>query len=184
MTVVDVKAVEVEDGEHFTLDASSDGLDSEDCEDLADVVGQGAHRIDVALREDPHEGGTVSFEQPLGDGLELAGVRDHDPLLIFGVGQVHVDLADCFEALKSHVRKHVCLDATEEHVVLHFVGLLFFSVIFAFAVRVHDANAKDQFLGVVIVKNAILKEKRKLLRLYDNHFIVCYISLEEILAIT
>jgi hypothetical protein len=62
--------------------------------------------------------------------------------------------------------------------------LLFFSVIFAFAVRVHDANAKDQFLGVVIVKNAILKEKRKLLRLYDNHFIVCYISLEEIIIIT
>lgn len=134
MSIVDVETVEIEDSEHFTFNASSDSLDTEDSKDLTDVVGYGSNGVNVSLGENAHECRSVGFKQPLGDGFELSGVRDDNSLLIFGVGQMHVDFADGFEALQSHVRKHVGLNAAQEHVILHLVSLFLFAVIFAFTI--------------------------------------------------
>lgn len=92
--VVDVNAVEVEHRTDLFLHGLPDGFDSQDGEDLADVVRECSGGVDFSFGEDSHEGGSVRLEQPLGHGLELAVVRDHNTLLVVSGGQMHVHLGN------------------------------------------------------------------------------------------
>ena len=110
MAVIDVRAVERYDVIELLFDGLSTGLDTESLENLDDIVRVGSNRIDVFSTQHLHEGRTVGFEDPLGVGLELALVRDLDPLLLLLDRLCHVDFGDRFDALKSHVREDVLLD--------------------------------------------------------------------------
>lgn len=68
---------------------------------------------------------------------------------------MHVHLADGFDSLQGHVRKHVCLDTPQEHVVLHLVHV-FLVVILEFVVFVvHDTDTQHQLVRVVIVEDTV-----------------------------
>jgi hypothetical protein len=107
----------------------------------------------TGIHSDLHERRSIRLKQPLGNRLELPGLCDHNPLLIIRLGQVHVHLADGLQALQGHVAEHVGLDAAEEHVVLHLVGLIL--VVLLALLAVHDADPEDQLLGVVVVEDAV-----------------------------
>lgn len=68
---------------------------------------------------------------------------------------MHVHLADGFDTLQGHVGQHVCLDATQEHVVFHLIDGILFRVLEFVLLVIHDTNAKDQLVGVVVVEDAI-----------------------------
>jgi hypothetical protein len=155
MPVVHVQTVELQHGVHFFLDGFTNGFDSQHRENLADVVGEGPDGIDVSFGENLHHAGAVSFEQPLGDRLELSGLRDHDPLLGVVLGQVHVHFRDGLDTLQGHVAQHVRFDAPQEHVVVHLVHVFVGAVSEFAVVAVHYANSQDQLLRVVVVEDAI-----------------------------
>ena len=75
MAVVDVETVELEHRVHLLLDRFADGFDAQHGEDLADVVGIGAHGIHVAFAEDAHQRRSVRLQQPFSDGLVLTCVQ-------------------------------------------------------------------------------------------------------------
>ena len=66
---------------------------------------------------------------------------------------MHVDFANGLQALQGHVAQHVGLNAAEEHVVLHLVGLVL--VVLLALLAVHDADAQHQLLRVVVVEDAV-----------------------------
>ena len=68
------------------------GEDGTHGEDLDDVVGRGADRVDVLLAQHLHQARPVRLQNPLLDALELALVRHDHPLLVVRVRQVHVHL--------------------------------------------------------------------------------------------
>ena len=154
VAVVHVDAVEVEHHAHLLLHRLPDGLDAEHAEDLADIVRARPHGVDVSLGKNPHQGRAVRFQEPFCDRLELARLRDHRALLVVRAGQVHVHLGDRLQTLQRHVGQHVGLDATKEHVVLHLVRLLLVPDVLA-VVRVHDADAEHELLGVVVIEDAV-----------------------------
>lgn len=140
---------------HFLFDGFPYSLDAQHGEYFDDVVRIRPHRIDVSFGEHSHQRRSVGFQQPLGDVLKFARVRQHDAFLVVRRRQVHVHLGNCFNTLQRHVREHVAFDASQKDVVLHFVRLFFgfFGELFAFAV--HDANTQNQLVGVVVVEDAV-----------------------------
>ena len=66
---------------------------------------------------------------------------------------MHVDLADGFQALQGHVRQHVGLNTSQEHVVLHLFRLLL--IILLAILAVHDPDSEHELLRVVIIEDAI-----------------------------
>lgn len=86
--VVDVQAVELQHRVHFLLHGLSNGFNSQHAEYFADVVAERSHRVDIALAQNFHHRRSVRFQQPLADGLELAGLGDDDSFLRVGLRQL------------------------------------------------------------------------------------------------
>ena len=103
VAVVDVQTVEGQDHVHLLLHTLPDSLYPEAGEDLADVVADGPHGVNVPLGQDLHQSRPVRLQEPLGLPLELPVLGDDDPPLVVGLGEMHVDLADGLQALQGHV---------------------------------------------------------------------------------
>lgn len=155
MTIVYVKTVELQHVVHFLLHGLSHSFDSEHLEDLANIVTGRTHRIDVPFAQHLHHGRSVRFQQPLSDGLELSFGRNDDTSLGVRLGQMHVHLSDGFDSLQGHVRQHVSLDTTQEHVVLHLVHIFLVVILELVVLVVHDTNTQHQLVGVVVVEDTV-----------------------------
>lgn len=68
---------------------------------------------------------------------------------------MHVHFSDGFDTLQGHVRQHVRLDTTQEHVVLHLVHIFLVVVLELVVLVVHDTNAQHQFVRVVVVEDTV-----------------------------
>ena len=66
---------------------------------------------------------------------------------------MHVDFVDGLEPLQGHVRQHVGLDTSEEHIVLHLVCLLL--IILLAVLTVHDPDSEHELLCIVVIEDAV-----------------------------
>lgn len=112
MTVVDVRTIKGNDVIHFLFHRLPHSLDTKNGKNFTDVVRVGSYWVHVTFTEDLHQTCTVSFQQPLGNRLVLSSFCDHYTLLVVSGWQVHVHFGDTFNALKSHVTKHVSFNAS------------------------------------------------------------------------
>lgn len=88
VTVVNVQTVELQHRVHFLLYRFTNSFDTQYTEDLANVVTECSHGIDVALTQNLHHRRAVSFQQPFSDSFELTGLGDDDSFLRVGLWEL------------------------------------------------------------------------------------------------
>lgn len=179
MSIVYVQAVELEHSIHFLFHRFSYGFNAQHTEDFANVVTECSNWIYIAFAQYFHHRRSVSFQQPFTDSLELSRFRYYNSLFAVRLWQVHIHFSNCFNALQSHVRKHISFDASQEHIVVHFIDRVFVLIVLEFVVFViHDSDAKHQFVCVVVVKYAIQIVSKTGINLFGNlfhcQFLVCH----------
>lgn len=68
---------------------------------------------------------------------------------------MHVHFSDGFDTLQCQLRQHVRLNASQEHVLLHLLHVLFPIHSELVVALVHDSDTQHKLLGVVVVENAV-----------------------------
>ena len=107
--------------------------------------------VDPLVREHVHQVHPLRVQHPLRGGGETALVRRHHLL-----GLPQSDLADVRHTLQLELAQHRLLDALQEDVIIREVTAVALLLVAPFTVDrfvVHDADAQDQLLGVVVRKN-------------------------------
>ena len=173
VAVVDVRAVKLDDAAKLLEEGVAHRLDAEHLNHLDEVVRGGPGEIDVLVVHHLEQVDALGVQHPLGalgEGLrhrvEAQGVRLSDE-----------HLADIRDAAKLEIVEELRLETLEEHLVLR---LLLAHVLLELGV--HDADAQQQLLGVVVVEDAreivleilvdLLRDIRHQQLLIDHHLAV------------
>ena len=114
VAVVDVRAVELDDGAQLAEQRVAHRLDAEHADDLDDVVGGGARVVDAPVgAHDRLQVDALRVEEPLVVAHRRAGVG----VDALEPGLAHEDAADALDAAQRHLGEHRRLDLLQEDVV-------------------------------------------------------------------